>query len=423
MKNLNSRQAGSPSYRFSDKAYHAFLRVREEDAMTPNSTRIYLDNAATTWPKPEAVYAAVDEYQRRYGAPAERGTYREAAHVEKLIARARKQIASLIGCKDPKRIVFTLNGTDSLNIAIQGILKDGDHVVTTVAEHNSVLRPLRHLEDAGRVSVTRVACGADGVIDPDDLRAALRPTTRLLAMTHASNVTGAVQHIVEASAIAKEAGARFLVDAAQTLGSYPINVQKSEIDLLAAPGHKGLLGPLGTGVLYVAPGVEEELDSLRQGGTGTQSAIDRQPESLPHKYESGNLNVPGIVGLAEGVEYIQIRTLTAIRKHEVALAEKLMSGLAALDGIQVFGPADMRSRVGVVSLSVQNFGPQEVAAMLDASQRIAVRSGLHCAPLMHNALGTDRLGGTVRLSVGPFNTEDQIDTTIQAFESVVVSAL
>ena len=391
--------------------------------MTPDTARIYLDNAATSWPKPEAVYTAVDDYQRHHGAPAGRSTYREAAHVERLVQRARKHVATLIGCQYPKRIVFTLNGTDSLNLAIHGLLKDGDHVITTVAEHNSVLRPLRQLEEAGRIEVTRVHCDSEGVIDPDDLRAALRSTTRLLAITHASNVTGALQPIDDAAAIAKEAGVRLLVDAAQTLGCYPINVQQSGIDLLAAPGHKGLLGPLGTGILYIAPEVEAELVSCRQGGTGTQSDIDRQPEAMPYKYESGNLNVPGVVGLAEGVDFIQIRTLSAIRAHEMLLAAELMSGLAALDGVEVFGPADVQQRVGVVSIRVRGFDPQEVAAMLDASHHVAVRSGLHCAPLMHRALGTDRQGGTVRISVGPFNTSEQIATTIEALESVVVSTL
>ena len=260
-------------------------------------------------------------------------------------------------------------------------------------------------------------------MDPADLRSALRPSTRLIAITHASNVTGALQPIYEAAAIAKEADARLLVDAAQTLGSCPINVRDAGIDLLAAPGHKGLLGPLGTGILYVAPGVEKELRSCRQGGTGTQSEIDEQPEALPYKFETGNLNVPGIVGLGEGVDFIQIRTLSAIRDHEMSLTVELFGGLAEIDGVEVYGPEDPARRVGVVSIRVREFDPQEVAAMLDATHSIAVRSGLHCAPLMHRALGTDRHGGTVRLSVGPFTTSEQIATTIQALESVVASSL
>jgi cysteine desulfurase family protein len=390
--------------------------------VTTDNERIYLDNAATSWPKPEAVYRAVDDYQRNHGAPAGRSTYREAAQTERLVQRARRRVAALIGCDDAKRIIFTLNGTDALNLAIHGLLKDGDHVITTVAEHNSVLRPLRQLEQAGRIEVTRVECGMDGVVDPDDLRSSLRPATRLLAITHASNVTGAIQPVADAAAIAKEAGARLLVDAAQTLGSYPVNVQKMGVDLLAAPGHKGLLGPLGTGILYVAPGVEDELASCRQGGTGTQSDHDWQPDSLPQKYESGNLNVPGVVGLAEGADFIQMRTVGAIREHEMTLVGQLMNSLAVLDGIEILGPAQRKRRVGVVSIRVHNFDPQEVAAMLDASHHIAVRSGLHCAPLMHRALGTDRQGGTVRLSVGPLNTSEQIAATVLALESVVVSA-
>ena len=391
--------------------------------MTPKSTRIYLDNAATSWPKPEAVYDAVDDYQRNHGAPAGRSTYRDASHVEKLVQRARQHVAALIGAEDATRIIFTLNGTDSLNLAIHGLLSDGDHVVTTAIEHNSVLRPLRQLENDRRIEVTRVKCDGQGFVDPADLRSALRPSTRLIAITHASNVTGALQPIYEAAAIAKEADSRLLVDAAQTLGSCPINVRDAGIDLLAAPGHKGLLGPLGTGILYVAPGVEKELRSCRQGGTGTQSEIDEQPEALPYKFETGNLNVPGIVGLGEGVDFIQIRTLSAIRDHEMSLTVELFGGLAEIDGVEVYGPEDPARRVGVVSIRVREFDPQEVAAMLDATHSIAVRSGLHCAPLMHRALGTDRHGGTVRLSVGPFTTSEQIATTIQALESVVASSL
>ncbi|MCG8585573.1 MAG: aminotransferase class V-fold PLP-dependent enzyme [Pirellulales bacterium] len=388
-----------------------------------DDARIYLDNAATSWPKPEAVYAAVDDYQRNHGAPAGRSTYHEAALVERLVQRARKHVAALIGCADPKRVIFTFNGTDALNLAIHGLLADGDHVVTTVVEHNSVLRPLRQLERAGRIEVTIVGCDSEGIVDLDDLREAVRSTTRLIAISHASNVTGALQPIEEAAKICKQCDARLLVDAAQTVGCVPIDVARSEIDLLAAPGHKGLLGPLGTGILYVGPGVESELASCRQGGTGTQSDIDQQPDALPHKYESGNLNVPGIVGLAEGVEFVQVRTVSSIRDHELSLTGDLISGLTQLEGIEVFGPVDFARRVGVVSVRVHDFDPQEVAAMLDATCRVAVRSGLHCAPLMHRAIGTDRQGGTVRMSVGPFNTVEQIATTVQAFESVVANAL
>ncbi len=387
----------------------------------PVPARIYLDNAATSWPKPEGVYAAVERAMRELGAPAGRSAYAEAAEVEQAILNVRKDIAGLIGTDDPRRIVFTLNGTDALNTAIHGVLRPGDHVVTTVAEHNSVLRPLRALEDAKQVEVTRVGCSAEGIVDPADIRAALRPRTRLIAMTHASNVTGALQPAADVGAIARERGALFLLDAAQTLGDLPIDAKGLNVDLLAVPGHKGLLGPLGTGVLYVRPGVEGQLQSLRQGGTGSRSEEDRQPEFLPDKYESGNLNVPGILGLGAGVAHLRQHGLSVIHEQIAALTARLIDGLSTIPGVTVYGPRGLERRVGIVSMNVRGFDPQEVAASLDAARRVQVRSGIHCAPRMHEALGTLRTGGTVRLSIGPFNTADDIDVALEAVNALAAA--
>jgi cysteine desulfurase family protein len=383
--------------------------------------RIYLDNAATSWPKPDTVYAAVQRAMRELGAPAGRSAYGEAAEVEQAILSARKEVASLIGCDDPRRIVFTLNGTDSLNLAIQGVLRPGDHVVTSVAEHNSVLRPLRALEDEGRVEVSRVPCGRDGCIDPAELRAAVRPSTRLIAITHASNVTGAIQPAAEVGKIAREHGCLFLLDAAQSVGDVPIDVAALGVDLLAAPGHKGLLGPLGTGVLYVRPGVEAQLRSLRQGGTGSRSENDRQPDFLPDKYESGNLNVPGILGLGAGVAYLRQQGIAAIRSHTMQLTERLLAELRAIERVKVYGLESAERRVGIVSVNVAGADPQEVAGILDSAYRIQARSGLHCAPRMHEALGTLVSGGTLRFSIGPFNTSEDIDATIAAVQEVAAN--
>ncbi len=376
--------------------------------------RIYLDNAATSWPKPPAVYDAVDDYQRRLGAPAGRSAYAEASEVERMVASARRGVAQLLGAGEPRRIIFTCNGTDSLNLAIHGILSPGDHVVTSVVEHNSVLRPLRELEESAGVEVTRVPCDAAGLIDPAAVRSALRPQTALVAITHASNVTGALQPVAEIGAVVREHGAVYLLDAAQTLGHAPIDVEKLSVDLLAAPGHKGLLAPLGTGLLYVRDGIEEQLRSVRQGGTGSVSEDDHQPNVLPDKYESGNHNVPGLVGLMASVGYLWQRGVGAVREHEAQLTERLLTGLAAAEAIRVFGPREIKQRVGVVSFTVDGYDPQEVAAMFDAGWRVQSRAGLHCAPLAHQALGTLRSGGTVRLSVGPFNTTQDIDTAVQA---------
>ncbi len=385
-------------------------------------TRIYLDNAATSWPKPPAVYDAVDRYQRTLGAPAGRGMYREAIEVERLLLEARQRIAQLIGAAEPRRVIFTCNGTDSLNLALYGLLRSGDHVVTSVVEHNSTLRPLRQLEAKHGVEVTRVGCGADGVVDVDECRRAIRANTRLISIVHASNVTGAIQPVADIGKLAKEHGVLFLLDAAQSVGHIATNLMETQADLLAAPGHKGLLGPLGTGVLVLAPQIERELESLRQGGTGTNSESDEQPQSLPDRYEAGNHNMPGIVGLGAGVGFLLERGLAAIRHHEMELTERLLAGLPDIRGVTVYGPRDVAGRLGVVSFTVAGYDPQEVAALLDASHSIQTRPGLHCAPRMHAALGTAGRGGTIRLSLGPFTTAAEIDATIIAIAEVAAAA-
>ncbi len=281
--------------------------------------RIYLDNAATSWPKPQSVYDAVDHYQRSMGVAAGRGFYREAVEVDRTLQRTRTAIARLIGADEPSRIIFTFNGTDSLNLALHGILRSGDHVITSAAEHNSVLRPLRYLEGHQGVEISRIPVDEFGLVDPDAIRGAIRPNSRLIALIHASNVTGALQPAEDVGRIAHENGLLFLLDAAQSLGHVPLDVSRLGADLLAAPGHKGLLGPLGTGILYVAPGIEEQLRPIRQGGTGTDSESDRQPETLPQKYESGNPNVAGLVGLSAGVEYLAQQGIAAVRQHELQL--------------------------------------------------------------------------------------------------------
>jgi len=375
--------------------------------------RLYFDNAATSWPKPEAVYRAVDDYQRRLGAPAGRGAYTEASETERIVVSCRKKIAQLIGTSDPSRIVFTQNGSDSLNLALHGLLRPGDHVVTTVCEHNSVLRPLRFLAEHRDVTTTYVGCDSQGYVDPDDIRRAITPKTRLIALIHASNVTGAIQPIEAVGQIAAERGIPFLVDAAQSLGHVPIDVSRIRCQLLAAPGHKGLLGPLGTGILYIAPGIEKSLLSVRQGGTGTRSDEDVQPESLPDKYESGNLNVPGIVGLEAGVSHVLETGLAGLQEHSRLLTERLLTGLLELRCVERYGPTTAERRVGVVSLNVAGFEPQELAALLDAEWSIQTRAGIHCAPRMHAALGT-LPRGTLRLSPGHFTTSEQIDAVIAA---------
>ena len=385
------------------------------------SRRIYLDNAATSWPKPPAVYDAVDHYQRNIGAPAGRGAYAEGQAVEREIGNCRRKIAELIGTADSHRVVFGFNGTDVLNIALHGIIRPGDHVVTSVAEHNSVLRPLRYLHDHHEISGTYVDCDPHGVLDAEAVLGAVTSKTKLVAITHASNVTGALQPVEAIGQRLRDAGAFFLVDAAQSMGHVPIDVRSSHIDLLAASGHKGLLGPLGTGVLYASPDCEPHLESFRQGGTGTQSEVDVQPGDLPHKLESGNFNVPALYGLSAGLSYLNERGFAAVRQHELQLTALLRERLAATENIQLVGPVDAEKCTGVTSFVVKGLEPQEVASLLDSAFQIQVRAGLHCAPRMHEALGTKELGGTVRVSFGPFNTEDDIAALVAAVGQIATS--
>jgi cysteine desulfurase family protein len=381
--------------------------------------RVYLDNAATSFPKPPGVAAAVQHYQHDLGAAVGRGAYREGAEVQSVVRRCRKRVAELLRAESLERIVFTFNGTDSLNLALHGLLGPGDHAVTSVMEHNSVLRPLRWLADRRGVEVSTVGADATGRIDPADVQAALRPNTKLVALTHASNVTGTLQPAADFADVTRAARVLLLIDAAQSAGAVPINLHELPADLLACPGHKGLLGPLGTGLLSVRPGVEERLESLRQGGTGTQSEDDRQPERMPDKYESGNHNAPALFGLEAALAYLQERGVDAVRRHERELTAQLLDGFGSIPGVTVHGPRDAERQVGVVSISAADFEPQILAGILDESFRVQTRAGLHCAPGAHRHLGTLEYGGTVRFSVGPFTTTDDCDAAISAVREIV----
>ena len=385
-------------------------------------SRIYLDNAATSFPKPEAVYDAIDRFNRQIGVSLGRGAYRDAMEAQAVVTRCRKRAADLFGAESPERIIFTFNGTDSLNLAIHGLLQRGDHVVTSVMEHNSVLRPLRELRDQQQVEVTYVAADASGHISADDVRAAMRDDTRLVAITHASNVTGTIQPIVDIGEIARDSGAVFLVDAAQTAGHVPIDVSKLPADLVACAGHKGLLGPLGVGLLYVRPGIEHHLRSIRQGGTGSMSEEDLQPEHLPDKYESGNHNGPALFGLDAALQYLERTGLEAIQHHEQQLTSQLLDLLSKTRGLHLYG-SDACSRVGVISVTLDGFDPQIVASILDENFGVQSRAGLHCAPGAHRAIGTFENGGTVRLSVGPFTSVTDIEVAADALKEIAATSV
>ena len=380
--------------------------------------RIYLDNAATSHPKPESVYAAVDHYNRSLGAAAGRGGYRSAVEVDAVLRTCRKRAATLLGAESPERVAWTFNATDALNMALHGLLEPGDHVVTTAAEHNSVLRPLGALVDRRGIELTVVPVDAAGRVDPAAVRDALRQNTRLVAVQHASNVTGCVQPIEDIGTDAHEAGALVLVDAAQTAGHLAIDLSDWPVDLLACAGHKGLLGPLGTGLLYVRPGLEDQLNGLRQGGTGSLSEQDRQPQTMPDRLEAGNPNAPGLFGLEAGLAWLEERGVETISATEASLVERLLAGLDPIENISLVGPGLDSPRVGVVSLVSESLEPHVLATVLDESFEIQARAGLHCAPGVHRAAGTFESGGTLRLSIGPFTTDTEIDAACEAIAAV-----
>lgn len=380
--------------------------------------RIYLDNAATSWPKPPGVAETIADYYRDCGAPAGRGVYSEAMEVQRKIDRVRALAANFINAVNSSTIVFTLNGTDSLNMVINGLLKVGDHAIATVTEHNSVLRPLNQLKSTASVASDFVECDSTGLVDPERIRAAIKSNTKLICINHASNVTGTIQPIAEIIAIAKRSDIPVLVDAAQTLGHLDINVQQLDCDYLAAPGHKGLLGPLGTGILYIKPGAEKRLSPLRSGGTGTRSFEPTQPVDMPDRFESGNLNVGGILALGCAIDFLKTDHADQLKKATAKFAHQLYERLASMSQIEVYGHSDHHQRVPLLSINCAQYDSREFAVMLDSAASVQSRPGFHCAPLMHKSIGTFDKGGTVRLSPGLFNTQDQIDSTLALIESL-----
>jgi cysteine desulfurase family protein len=377
---------------------------------------IYLDNAATSFPKPESVYRALDQFARTSLANPGRAGHKMALASEHVLEDCRHRLNRFFNGKWPERFVFTLNGTDALNMAFKGVLKRGDHVITTDLEHNSVSRPLVAMERAGLISLTRIAADGGGTADPDAIRNAITPKTRLIAITHASNVLGTVQPIAEIGRIAHERDLVFLVDAAQTAGVIPIDIQAMQIDLLAFPGHKSLLGPTGTGVLYVAPRIQ--LGPWREGGTGGDSATPTQPAEFPYFLEGGTPNVLGVAGMSAGLQYVESEGLAKIHKHETDLTEWLWTRLDQIGGFKVFGHRDMTRRVGTLSFRSEALAATEIGAILDQAFEIAIRPGLHCAPYIHKAIGSYP-DGLVRVSPGPFNEVAHIDRLADALKEVL----
>jgi cysteine desulfurase / selenocysteine lyase len=385
--------------------------------------RLYFDNAATSFPKPGAVVRAMTEYATRLGASPGRGAYREAREAAEILTRCREAIRELLNAPSADHVIFTLNTTDALNLAIKGLLLarlargERVHVVTTAMDHNSILRPYNALiaRYPGQISQTVVDADLQtGLVDPDAIRRAIGPDTRLVGVIHASNVTGTLQPIEAIGKVCRDMAVPLLVDAAQSVGHIPVDMQAMNIDLLAAPGHKGLLGPLGTGVLVMRPGMERMIETSREGGTGSASELPVQPEEMPDKYEAGSHNTIGIAGLLAGVEYLLERGMDDIAEHERGLSEQFLNGLHTytggplLPGLRLLGPQGMADRVGVFSVTVDGMTPLELAKQLESRFGVLTRPGLHCAPHAHETMRTDptsagvEMAGACRFSLGPF---------------------
>ena len=381
---------------------------------------IYLDCAATSWPKPPEVTQAMMDFLERAGGNPGRSGHRLSIEAGRIVYEVREQVATLFNAPDALRVVFAPNATHAINLALRGLLRPGDHVVTSGMEHNSVMRPLRALERQG-VRLTVVPCVCDGTLHPADVQAALRPETRLVCLTHASNVTGTILPAAEVAAIAHRAGALFLLDAAQTAGALPIDVQALGVDLLAFTGHKSLLGPPGTGGLVIAPSVDTSaMEPVLAGGTGSRSEFQEQPEDLPDKFESGTPNGVGIAGLGAGLRWVSQRGVESIRTHEVALTRALIEGLGGIPGVTVHGTQDAARCTAVVSFTVAGRHVSEIGLRLDEEHGILTRVGLHCAPAAHKTIGTFP-EGTVRLAPGVFTSLEDIGRTVSAVAQVVRS--
>src|SRR3989338_32457 len=375
---------------------------------------IYLDNAATSFPKPESVYKAVSDTLRKYGSSPGRGGHKMSIQTERLIFETRERIASFFNVPSSSNVIFTFNVTMGINLTLKGFLKAGDHVLTSSMEHNAVMRPLKRLEKES-IGKTVVQCSKEGFLNPKDIEKEIKPDTKLIVITHASNVVGTILPIREVGEIAKKKGIAFLVDAAQSAGLLPIDVQRDNIDMLGCTGHKSLFGPQGTGFLYIKDGLD--IKPLIEGGTGSNSESDEMPDFFPDKFQAGTLNTPGIAGLGAGIEFIQNEGLKKIRAKELHLTTEIMNGLKNIKGVKLYGSLNPLDRVAVVSFNIEGKDPADVGNILNEKYDIMSRVGLHCAPNAHRTIGTFP-EGTVRVSVGYFNTEGDIDKLIKAVKDI-----
>jgi len=377
---------------------------------------IYLDNSATSFPKPQVVYDFMKEFYQSHGVSPGRSGFDKALEAEEVVHSTRKLLTELFNGTDPNHLTFSYNATDSLNRIIQGMISKGDHVITSNLEHNSVLRPLYHRKHEGDIDVTYVPFDTRGYIDPDDVKRAFRKNTRLVIINHSSNIIGTVQPVAEIGRYCREAGIYFAVDASQSAGAVPIDVKAMNIDLLAFTGHKCLMGPTGIGGSYIGENVPIKCTIF--GGTGVRSAHPFHLDEFPYRMEAGTLNTVGVAGLYAGVKWVLGEGIDNIHSHEMRLWDKLRRGVQAIDGVTTYCADDTENQNPVLSLNIDGWLAGDAGTMLDVDHNIATRTGLQCAPLVHVHLGTDKLHGTVRFSAGPFNTEAEIDTAVEAVREI-----
>jgi len=377
---------------------------------------IYLDNGATSFPKPEEVYAFMDTFYRNFGVNPGRSGYDLCMETGAVVDDTRKLLTTFFNGTDSERLCFSYNSTDALNLIIFGMLQPGEHAISTTIEHNSVLRPLYHLSQDG-VEVDYVPFDGTGFVDPDEIKKKFRPNTKLVIVNHASNVIGTVQPIRDIGKYCREAGIPFAIDASQSAGKIPIDMEEQFLDVVAFTGHKSLLGPTGIGGLYVREGIE--IRHTRAGGTGVRSADRAHLDEYPWRLEYGTGNIVGIAGLNAGVKWVHAKGLGAIHEHEMHLAEMLRDGLADISGVTLYCQDDLTYHIAVLPFNVDGMEAGEVGTWIDVNHNIACRTGLHCAPLAHDQLGTTEIHGSVRFGIGPFNTEKHIQAAIEAVRDTV----
>ncbi len=377
---------------------------------------IYLDNGATSFPKPEAVYQFMDAYYRKSGVNPGRSGYDMCLEAGEVVENCRKQLTDFFGGTDPNRLCFSYNSTDALNLIIHGILQEGDHAISTRLEHNSVLRPLYHLEQEQGVAVDYAGVDAKGFVDPHEIERLIRPDTKLVIVNHASNVIGTVQPIAEIGRICREKGVVFAIDASQSAGMVPIDMDEMNLDIVAFTGHKSLMGPTGIGGLYVREGVDIRL--TRAGGTGVRSAVRTHLYEYPYRLEYGTLNSVGVAGLYTGVRWVLDRGVENIHAHEMKLTGMLRDGLREIPGVTLYCQDDLTDHISVLLFNLDGVEAMDTGTMLDVDYNIACRTGLHCAPLIHEDIGTADIHGAVRFGIGPFNTEAHIEQAITAVREI-----